>query len=120
MNTTYENLNKLSEGNYSKDENLQKSVHKIIQVYLEEKTKKENEQKQITSQENNSISKTPKIKDLGKEKKEKEKDVWSFLDDKEDSNNNENSKTKDKDDSYVWQMEFTERWETELSGRAVE
>ena len=102
LNTTYENLNKLSEGNYSKDENLQKSVHKIIQVYLEEKTKKENEQKQISSQENNSISKSPKIKDLGKEKKEKEKDVWSFLDDddddKDDSKNNENSKTKDKDD----------------------
>jgi hypothetical protein len=28
LNNTYENLNKLSEGNYSKDENLQKSVQK--------------------------------------------------------------------------------------------
>ena len=101
LNNSYENINKLSEGNYTKDENLQKSVLKLIKVYLTEKSKPENEnlkenpQKKTTSIINNekrsSIFKSPKIKDVQKEKEEKkENDVWSFLD-----KENENSKIKD-------------------------
>ena len=43
LNQSYENINQLSEGNYSSDENLQKSVVKLIQVYLSEKNKEINE-----------------------------------------------------------------------------
>jgi len=39
LNTTYENLNNLSEGNYSKDESLRNSVLKVIQTYLIDKKK---------------------------------------------------------------------------------
>ena len=42
ISKTYENLNTISEGNYSKDVNLQKSVMKLIGVYLKEKKKSKN------------------------------------------------------------------------------
>ena len=106
LNNTYDNLNKLSEGNYSKDVSLQKSVEKLIIVYLSEKEKKEKteiEKKKNTSVfERSSIVKSPKIKVDPKEKdkeQKKEKDVWSFLDDgskKEESEFNiDNQKNKD-------------------------
>ena len=102
LNNTYENINKLSEGNYTKDENLRKSVFKLIKVYLSEKSKNEKtekidiENKNKTSiLERSTIVKSPKInsnlKEKAKEKekeKNKEKDVWSFLESeskKEDS-----------------------------------
>ena len=107
FNSTYENLNKISENNYAKDENLQKSVIKLIKVYLNEKTKLETEKNRLNesnSNENNSNDKTPKNKDNNnkdminkqkimkkeeqKEEKEKEKDVWSFLDNNENSPKN--------------------------------
>jgi hypothetical protein len=97
LNNTYDNLNKLSEGNYSKDDNLQKSVIKLIKVYLSEKNKPDTEKEKektktttlINNEQRSSIFKSPKIKDIQKEKEEnKEKDVWSFLD-------NENSKNND-------------------------
>ena len=100
LNTTYENLNKISEGNYAKDENLQKSVFKLIKVYLTEKAKEENEKtkKETNVAERNSICKSPKIKDNFKEKeKKKEKDVWSFLDD--DSKKEESEFNFDKEES---------------------
>ena len=105
LNTSYENLNTLSEGNYSKDENLQKSVLKLIQVYLTEKAKTENDNnnKDSSAPEVTSISKSPKIKDNFKEKneKEKEKDVWSFLDDdsKKEKSDFKINNSKDKEDS---------------------
>ena len=103
LNNTYENLNKLSEGNYSKDENLQKSVQKLIMVYLSEKEKKEKEateieQKKRTSViERSSVIKSTKIKSDQKEKeKSKEKDVWSFLDTESKKEESEiNSKNQD-------------------------
>ena len=105
LNTTYENLNQLSEGNYSKDENLQKSVLKLIQVYLSEKEKdKEKTEKEIKIKNNtnsnikNSSIKSPYVRDNRKEKtkKEKEKDVWSFLnDDDNDEKSKNNSELKE-------------------------
>ena len=90
LNMTYDNINKLSEGNYSKDENLRKSVFRLIKVYLSEKSKNEktekieNERKNKTSVlERSSIIKATKLNDNLKEKvkeEKKEKDVWSFLD----------------------------------------
>jgi len=108
LKTTYDNLNTLSEGNYSKDENLQKSVLKLIKVYLSEKEKEKekiNEKIEIEKKPKNatsvidgrsSIVKSPKLKDNLKEEKKEEKDVWSFLNDDEDSKK-ENTKT---DDSF--------------------
>ena len=92
LNTTYENLNQISEGNYSKDENLQKSVIKLIKVYLSEKSKpkseieKEKEKVNDNKFKNNSVVQRNSIyksslRDNFKEKEQtKEKDVWSFLD----------------------------------------
>ena len=105
FNSTYENLNKISENNYAKDENLQKSVIKLIKVYLNEKTKLETEKNRLNesnSNENNSNDKTPKNKDNNnkdminkqkimkkeEQKEEKEKDVWSFLDNNDNSPKN--------------------------------
>ena len=107
VNSTYENINKLSEGNYIKDENLRKSVFKLIKVYLNEKSKNEKtekidiEKKNKTSVlERSSIIKAPKFNENLKEKeKNKEKDVWSFLETenkKEDSGFNfDNPKNED-------------------------
>jgi hypothetical protein len=102
LNMTYENLNKISEGNYSKDENLQKSVIKLIKVYLSEKSKpkkekekeKENEKgnkfKNNSVVERNTIVKSSLLRDNFKEKeKTKEKDVWSFLDYDDDKKDND-------------------------------
>ena len=102
LNMTYENLNKISEGNYSKDENLQKSVIKLIKVYLSEKSKpkkekeKENEKEKGNKFKNNSvverntIVKSSLLRDNFKEKeKTKEKDVWSFLDYDDDKKDND-------------------------------
>jgi hypothetical protein len=90
LNTTYENLNKISEGNYAKDENLQKSVIKLIKVYLSEKNKPEIEKKPKNSsivENRGSIFRSSQIKDPKKEQEEKkEKDVWSFLNDDDDNN----------------------------------
>ena len=102
LNNTYDNLNKLSEGNYSKDDNLQKSVIKLIKVYLSEKNKPDTEKEKektktttlINDEKRSSIFKSPKIKDIQKEKEEnKEKDVWSFLDNENSKNNNSFEKT---------------------------
>ena len=89
LNSTYDNLNKLSEGNYSKDDNLKKSVEKLIKVYLSEKEQKEKEKIENDKKmkgnsvfERSSIIKSPKIKgDIKEKEPKKEKDVWSFLDD---------------------------------------
>ena len=98
LNSSYQNLNKLSEGNYIKDENLQKSVVKLINVYLSEKEKPveiERRAGNCTSiiERKSSIGKTPKIlKDPKKEKdkeKNKEKDVWFYLEESNDSNKSE-------------------------------
>ena len=95
LNTTYENLNKISEGNYAKDENLQKSVIKLIKDYLIEKNKPEIEKKPKNSsivEKRGSIFRSSQIKDPTKDKEEKkEKDVWSFL------NDYDNNEDKEKD-----------------------
>ena len=76
----YENLNTISEGNYSKDVNLQKSVTKLINVYLKEKFKGKNK------------SSEPKYESTAKKDKDKDKDK-----DKELSLNKKNKKDKNKD-----------------------
>ena len=96
LNSTYENLNIISEGNYSKDENLVKSVMKLIKVYLSEKIKNENEIKNNSSVEQNPFEISPEKKENFKEKEQKkEKDVWSFLE--EDNKDNSSLDQKDKD-----------------------
>ena len=91
LNTTYENLNNLSEGNYSKDESLRNSVLKVIQTYLIDKKKFESEKKQSSLVlRRSSITKSPKINNSVKEK-----DVWSFLDVDNNKANSNISKTKD-------------------------
>ena len=90
LNSSYENLNKLSKGNYIKDENLQKSVIKLINVYLTEKEKPQvdldKRPKNATSiiERKSSIGKSPKLKDP---EKKKEKDVWFYLEEDQESNN---------------------------------
>ena len=95
LNTTYENLNKISEGNYAKDENLQKSVIKLIKDYLIEKNKPEIEKKPKNSsivEKRGSIFRSSQIKDPTEDKEEKkEKGVWSFL------NDYDNNEDKEKD-----------------------
>ena len=91
LNTTYENLNNLSEGNYSKDESLRNSVLKVIQTYLIDKKKFKSEKKQtFLVLRRSSITKSPKINNSVKEK-----DVWSFLDNDNNKGNSNISKTKD-------------------------
>ena len=91
--TTYENLNSISEGNYSKDENLRKSVLKLIGVYLKEKTRKNRSiEKNEFSLNNNSSSKKEKEKDKEKDK-EKEKEKEKSFNKKYNSNIN-NKRTK--------------------------
>ena len=94
LNSSYENLNKLSKGNYIKDENLQKSVIKLINVYLTEKEKPQvdldKRPKNATSiiERKSSLGKSPKLKDPEKKKeKNKEKDVWFYLEEDQESNN---------------------------------
>ena len=94
LNSSYENLNKLSKGNYIKDENLQKSVIKLINVYLTEKEKPQvdldKRPKNATSiiERKSSLGKSPKLKDPEKKKENnKEKDVWFYLEEDQESNN---------------------------------
>ena len=73
FNTIYDNLNTISNGNYSKDINLQKSVKKLIDVYLKEKLKsifKSSYSKNEIS-DNNSIIIKKKEKEKGKERDKK-------------------------------------------------
>ena len=102
--TTYENMDSISEGNYSKDINLRKSVLKLIGVYLKEKLKNKNKSNiKNEDSEKNLINKKDKEKDKEKEKEKekintkvskkeknvantnkdenKENDVWAFLND---------------------------------------
>ena len=95
LNRSYENLNKLSEGNYTKDINLQNSVVKLINVYLSEKNEPEDLDKKMKNatsivEGKSSILKPTVIKDPEKKKeKDKPKDVWFFLEENEGSNENE-------------------------------
>ena len=111
---TYENLNSISKGNYSKDENLRKSVIKLIGVYLKEKTKNKNNPVEKNESIENSKNRKEKEKDKDKEKEykyntninnkkekgnnsptkkeDKEKDVWAFLNDDEEEENKINFK----------------------------
>ena len=111
-NKIYDNLNIISEGNYSKDNNLQKSVMKLIGVYLKEKVKshyksshlknetseykKEKEKEKDKEKEKSVISKNyrkdkekekNKSKENNTEKKEEEEDILAFLN--EDENKEE-------------------------------
>ena len=109
--TTYDNLDSISEGNYSKDVNLQKSVMKLIGVYLKEKIKSKNnensqnhinnkeKEKEKVKEKEKDIEKINSIKNKKEKEKEKEKeknnliqtkeekkeedDVWAFLNDDE-------------------------------------
>ena len=100
LNRSYENINKLSEGNYIKDQNLQNSVVKLINVYLSEKNKPEELDKKPKSatsiiEGKSSIGKPTLIKENEKKKekeKEKPKDVWFFLEETEGSNENDSKK----------------------------
>ncbi len=97
--TTYDNMDSISEGNYSKDVNLRKSVMKLIGFYLKEKAKKKNKpsEKRENSEDNINSNKKEKEKEKEKEKnnkkernsnKETERDVWAFLNDEEEPNEN--------------------------------
>ena len=100
--TTYDNMDSISEGNYSKDVNLRKSVMKLIGFYLKEKAKKKNKPSEKRENSENNINSHKKEKEKEKEKsnkkernsnKETEKDVWAFLNEEEDREEpNENLK----------------------------
>ena len=120
---TYENLNSISEGYYSKDENLRKSVMKLIGIYLKEKFKnknhgtsigktdfslkniikneKEEKENENYSKKRNSIVNNKKEKNTIIKNKEEnsKKDVWAFLNEdkpeKEFSFKLDSSKSKD-------------------------
>ena len=74
-NKIYDNLDIISDGNYSKDINLQKSVTKLIGVYLKEKMKS----KLKTNIKNDSSEVISNKKDKEKEKDEKEKVKGSII-----------------------------------------
>jgi hypothetical protein len=112
--TNYENMNKISDGNYSKDSNLRKCVKKLIDFYLKEKAKCKNKTKNETSdQKSEDSEKDIKSKNEKKENilnknniniksnnKKEESDVWAFLNEEEEENdinfNLDDSKSKDK------------------------
>ena len=103
-NKIYDNLNIISEGNYSKDNNLQKSVMKLIGVYLKEKVKSHYKSSHLR----NEASEYKKEKEKEKEKsvisiknnkKEKEKEKEK---DKEKSKANQNNTEKKKEEEDVW------------------
>ena len=71
--STYQNLNTISEGNYSKDTNLQKSVMKLIGVYLKEKIKTKNKSF-IGKLEIHAFKSTSNVNNIIKKEKEKEKE----------------------------------------------
>ena len=107
FSTTYDNLNTISEGHYSKDVNLQKSVMKLISVYLKEKMKSKNkssiEKYEITDGANTKKDKD-KDKDKDKEKdKEKEKSKNNKKEkDKKKDNDKDNDKDKKDEEEDVW------------------
>ena len=68
----YQNLNTISEGNYSKDTNLQKSVMKLIGVYLKEKNKNKN-RSSLGKLEFTAFKSTSNVNNIIKKEKEKEK-----------------------------------------------
>jgi hypothetical protein len=96
-------MDSISEGNYSKDINLRKSVLKLIGVYLKEKLKNKNKSNEESEKNLININKKDKEKDKEKEKEKekinnkvnkkeknvantnkdenKENDVWAFLND---------------------------------------
>ena len=124
FSTTYANLNTISEGNYSKDVNLQKSVMKLIGVYLKEKKKNKNkpsgakyestvkkEKLQIQDKDIslNKINKKEKDKSKDKDKdKKNEEDVWAFLNE-DDHNENEDLNFNFKSSSSKDNSDFGEK-----------
>ena len=105
--STYPNLNKISEGNYSKDANLQKSVTKLIGVYLKEKMKSRN-RSSICKFDNPGLRSTSNVNHIIKKDKEKEKKLnknktlnnnkMNFKKDKIISNENK----KENEEKDVW------------------
>jgi hypothetical protein len=72
--STYQNLNTISEGNYSKDTNLQKSVMKLIGVYLKEKKNKAQNRSFAGKLEITALKSTSNVNNIIKKEKEKEKE----------------------------------------------
>jgi hypothetical protein len=70
--STYQNLNTISEGNYSKDTNLQKSVMKLIGVYLKEKKNKAQNRSFAGKLEITALKSTSNVNNIIKKEKEKE------------------------------------------------
>ena len=100
-NKVYDNLNIISEGNYSKDVNLQKSVMKLIGVYLKEKTKSYDKSKSRITK--NEISENNLYKKDKEKEKEKERSVISKNLGKKDKNINSSQQNKDKKkEEDVW------------------
>jgi hypothetical protein len=82
--STYQNLNTISEGNYSKDTNLQKSVMKLIGVYLKEKNKRSF----IGKMEITALKSTSNVNNIIKKEKEKEKEKEKKINKNKTLNNN--------------------------------
>ena len=107
--STYENLNNISEGNYSKDSNLQKSVMKLIGVYLKEKNKSK-VRSSIMKNENTALKSASNVNNNIKKEKEKKLNKNKTLNNNKIINNkkdkailNENKKeNEEKKEKDVW------------------
>ena len=89
FSSIYDNINKISEGHYSKDVNLRKSVIKLIGIYIKEKSiKLKNDSFSFNKETSNKLVTISEI--ISKDNKEKEKNK------KVNSNNTETTPTKNK------------------------
>ena len=103
FSSVYDNINKISEGNYSIDANLRKSVIKLIGIYLKEKMNKiKNDSFSFNKENSNKLVTISEI--IAKDNKEKEKEKNKKI----NSNNsettpskNKNQKDKDKDKDKI-------------------
>ena len=108
FNSLYDNLNIISDANYSKDVNLQKSVKKLIDVYLgklKSKSKSSYSKNEISNNNINSgiINKKEKEEDkeIDKKKNIEIKNKNNKEKDKE-KNNTEQNKNSKKEEEDVW------------------